>query len=60
LRGGLSEAFGLEALEFLEGLDLGAAGGVDAALEADLVGGTVDEGSAGLIVLFWELASSIS
>jgi hypothetical protein len=40
-------ALGLEALEFLESLDLRTAGRVDAALEADLVSGVVDAGPAG-------------
>jgi len=53
LRGGwLGAALGLEALEFFEPLDLGAAGLVNAALEADLLGGTVDKGSTGLVDFF--------
>jgi len=52
LLGWLGAAVGLEALEFLECLDLGAASVVDAALETALIGGTVDKSLAGLVELF--------
>jgi len=47
----LGVAFGLEALEFLEGLELRAAGIVDAALEAALRDGSGEEGFAGRVIL---------
>lgn len=50
-RGWLGAALGLDALEFFEGLELRFAGVVDAALEADLVIGSGDEGVAGRVIL---------
>jgi len=47
----MGAALGLETLEFLDAVELGFAGGVDAALEADLVLGGVAEGFAEFVLV---------